>query len=89
MWLVGRRPGILSSTHPLCPNPFSLAPTDINYLDVDLNRQEAVRRYYAANAPRMVAVKRQYDPDDFFLNPYSVPLELEEPPGLVKEEEEG
>lgn len=54
-------------------------PPDVNYLDVDLDRWQALARYGGPNAARLAAVKARYDPDDFFRHPWSVPLRAAPP----------
>lgn len=62
------------------PNPSHPAtPPDVNYLDIDLDRWQALARYAGPNAARLVAVKQAYDPEDFFRTPWSVPLQQEAP----------
>jgi len=45
-----------------------------NYVDEDL--LDYLARYYGDNLARLVQVKRNYDPDNFFRNPQSVPIRL-------------
>jgi FAD/FMN-containing dehydrogenase len=44
----------------------------VNYIDADL--QDYARSYYKDNLPRLQVIKQQYDPDNFFHFPQSVPL---------------
>lgn len=52
-----------------------------NYCDSDLNdllgRQGALRLYFQENLDRLVAVKQQWDPNNFFNNAQSIPTSLE------------
>ena len=74
-------------TRPALPCPGPACLPDINYLDVDLDRWQALARYAGPNAARLVAVKRRYDPHNFFRNPWSVPLTLEPPSAAVAAED--
>lgn len=44
-----------------------------NHLDVDL--PDYLQRYYGQNLPRLIKVKRKYDPENVFRNPQSIPTE--------------
>lgn len=44
----------------------------VNYCDLDL--QDFVAAYWGDNLDRLVAVKRQYDPENVFCHAQSVPL---------------
>lgn len=69
----GRQAASAPDTLPSIPCP------DVNYLDVTLDRWQALARYAGANAGRLVAVKRRHDPHDLFSTPWSVPPTLEPP----------
>jgi hexose oxidase len=49
----------------------------INYPDVDLNdhggRMKALSLYYGGNLPRLMQIKRAWDPHDYFQNRQSIP----------------
>lgn len=43
-----------------------------NYLDTQLSNEEAVKRYYGKNLPRLRQLKAVYDPKDMFWNPQGI-----------------
>jgi len=46
----------------------------VNYADADL--ENPLQDYYGSNLPRLVAVKRKYDPENIFNYPQSIPTQL-------------
>ena len=38
----------------------------VNALDYSITREEALESYYADNLPKLIDIKRKYDPTDFF-----------------------
>ncbi len=46
----------------------------VNYVDHYI--KDYLKAYYAENLPRLVAVKKQYDPENFFKFPQSIPTHL-------------
>jgi FAD/FMN-containing dehydrogenase len=44
----------------------------VNYIDADLSDWE--RAYYGPTLPRLKQVKTDYDPDDVFNGPQSIPV---------------
>lgn len=51
----------------------------VNYPDIDLVENKAyLDVYYGANLPRLIDVKKRYDPENIFEFPMSIPTNLEE-----------
>jgi hypothetical protein len=58
--------------------PYMPGASYVNYCDLDLPNYAAA--YWGGNLARLVAVKRQYDPDNVFHHAQSVPLQV--PPSV-------
>jgi FAD/FMN-containing dehydrogenase len=45
----------------------------INYLDVESRKASSVSRRFGANFPRLVEIKRKYDPENLFGKWFAIP----------------
>lgn len=49
-------------------------PRYVNFIDLELSKEEALQSYFAENLPRLMEIKKRYDPEDIFSWEQSIPL---------------